>query len=71
MTNTDLWSEVILIAANFNIVLYSRDLIAPDKLLRIVRDKGFAPAINHIESIRNWEYEDLKTHMIQGLLAAA
>ncbi|WP_341347428.1 hypothetical protein [Paenibacillus sp. FSL H3-0469] len=68
MTNTDLLSEVIPIAANFNIVIYSRDIIDPDKLLRIVRDKGFAPAIKQIESIRNWEYEDSRTLTIQGML---
>lgn len=61
---------MISIAANFNIALYSRDLIDPDKLLRIVRDKGFEPVINHIESIKNWEYEDSSTHTIQGMLAA-
>lgn len=60
---------MIPIAANFNIVLYSRDLIDPDKLLRIVRDKGVEPVIKHIESIRNWEYEDRRTHTIQGALA--
>lgn len=61
---------MIPIAANFNIVLYSRNLIDPDKLLSIVRDKGLEPVINHIESIRNWEYEDARTHTIQGMLAA-
>ncbi|WP_338019667.1 bacteriocin immunity protein [Paenibacillus piscarius] len=34
-----------------------------------MRDKGFEPVINHIESIRNWEYEDTRTHAIQGALA--
>lgn len=62
---------MIPIAANFNIVLYSRNLIDPNKLLRIVRDKGFEPAINHIESIKNWEHEDLRTHTIQGTRAGS
>lgn len=66
---TDLWSEVTPIAANFNIALYSRDIIDYDKLLRILQDQGFKPTINHIESIRNWEYEDARTHTIQGMLA--
>lgn len=59
---------MILIAANFNILLYSRDLIDPDKLLRIVQDKGVEPVIKHIESTRNWEYEDLRTHTIPGAM---
>lgn len=69
MTNTYLLSEVIPIAANFNIVIYSGDIIDPDKLLRIVRDKGFEPVIKHIESIKNWEYEDARTHTILEMLA--
>lgn len=49
-------------AANFNIVLFTKSVIDLHWLLGLVQKRGYNANINQIESIDNWEFDDLKTH---------
>lgn len=48
--------------------LKSWRLIDPNKLISIAQDKGLNPTINQIESIKDWEFNDLIYHSYKGKL---
>ncbi|WP_379143175.1 hypothetical protein [Paenibacillus sp. sgz500992] len=49
-------------SAKFNIIVFTKNVINLNWLLGVVQGRGLNPTINEIESVENWDFEDLQIH---------
>jgi hypothetical protein len=49
-------------AANFNVITFTKSIIDLSWLFEAVQERGYNANINQIESIGNWEFNDLINH---------
>ncbi|AIQ58071.1 hypothetical protein [Paenibacillus borealis] len=49
-------------AANFNVITFTKSIINLSWLLKVLQERGYDANINQIESIGNWEFNDLINH---------
>ncbi|MEK5493828.1 hypothetical protein MKZ24_24345 [Paenibacillus sp. FSL R7-0297] len=49
-------------AANFNVITFTKRIIDLSWLLKVLQGRGYDANINQIESIGNWEFNDLINH---------
>ncbi|MEK3770850.1 hypothetical protein MKY14_20110 [Paenibacillus sp. FSL R5-0887] len=52
-------------SANFNAIIFTKNVIELNWLLRVVQVKGLK-AINEIESVENWDFGDLQIHACES-----
>ncbi|KWX81031.1 hypothetical protein AMQ84_01345 [Paenibacillus riograndensis] len=53
-------------SAKFNIIIFTKNVIDLNWLLGVVKVKGLNANINEIESVENWEFEDLQIHACEN-----
>jgi hypothetical protein len=57
---------VIKVSAKFNIIAFTNSVIDLNWLFRVVQKKGCKANLNKIESIENWDFDDLQIHACEG-----
>lgn len=53
-------------SAKFNIIIFSKNVIDLNWLLGVVQAKGLNATINEIESVANWDFDDLQIHACEN-----
>ena len=53
-------------SAKFNIITFTNSVIDLNWLLRVVQKKGCKANLNKIESIENWDFDDLQIYACEG-----
>lgn len=49
-------------SANINLIIFTKKMIDLNWLLGIIKQKGFNASINEIESVENWDFDDMQIH---------
>ncbi|OMD89839.1 hypothetical protein BSK49_10750 [Paenibacillus odorifer] len=53
-------------SAKFNAIIFTKNVIDLNCLLRVVQVKGLEATINEIESVENWDFGDLQIHACES-----
>lgn len=53
-------------SANIDLIIFTKKMIDLNWLLSIVQNKGFNTSINKIESVRNWDFDDMQIHSCES-----
>ncbi|MFF2014926.1 hypothetical protein [Paenibacillus sp. NPDC058177] len=52
-------------SANINLIIFTKKMIDLNWLLSIIQQKGFNASINEIESVENWDFDDMQIHFCE------
>ncbi|WP_342481463.1 hypothetical protein NST07_09965 [Paenibacillus sp. FSL L8-0340] len=53
-------------SAKFNIIIFTKNIIDLNWLLGVVQARSLNASFNEIESVENWEYDDLQIHACES-----